>query len=445
LPITNPNLNTTTKMRIELISTGTELLTGKANSDAAFIGDKLSRLGLELYAVTTIADRKADLSEELKRAFERSSVVITTGGLGPTFDDITVETVSECLSIGCHQDEHILQSIREYFQKRAKGEMPKINERQARIIDGAKILENRFGTAPGQMLHFNYERDGKILKKTLFVFPGPPREMQPMFEEYAEPFFKSYASRIRKNNAVRIFGLAESAVEELITPVMSAAGFGISETVDFGILASESVITVKFSVAGDDEMLVDDAMSNIKSELESVLKDNIFGYGADTLEGAVGGLLTRNKKTVSFAESCTGGLIAAKITDIAGSSAYFKSSAVTYSNEAKASVLGVKEETLKEFGAVSAETAKEMAEGVLKFAGADYGVSVTGIAGPDGGSKEKPVGTVYIGIASKKASEAYKYNFIGGRKDIRVRAANTAIDLLRRKILQDTKKQKGVK
>ncbi len=424
-------------MKIELICTGSELLSGKVNTNAAYIGSKLASTGLELGAVTDIGDRKQELAAELKRAFERSGVIITTGGLGPTFDDITVETVAECLGLEVYTDEKVLNAINEFFARRGITTIPKVNERQANVIKGAKVLENRFGTAPGQMIHFEYEHGGKKLRKTLFLLPGPPREMQPMFDENVEPYLKSYFSGIRKNEVLHIFGLPESAVEELIKPVIEAAVFGDSKAVEFGILASDALIDVKFSVSGTDELLVDETVSNLKLELENVLKTHIFGYGNETLSSIVGRLLTENKKSVTCAESCTGGMLASKITDIAGSSVYFKSSVVTYSNESKIKLLGVNEDTLINFGAVSQETAKEMAQGALTLAESDYAVSVTGVAGPGGGSKEKPVGLVYIGIASKKSTEVFRYMFSGTRKDIRKRTVNTALDLLRRKINED--------
>jgi nicotinamide-nucleotide amidase len=422
-------------MKIELICTGSELLAGKVNTNAAYIGSRLSAIGFELSLVTDVGDKKQDLLQELKRAFERSSIVITTGGLGPTFDDITVETAAECLNLEIYPDEKVLNSIKEYFLKRYAISVPKINEKQANIIRGAKVLENRFGTAPGQMLHFKFEYSGKKCRKTLFLLPGPPGEMKPMFEENVEPFLKSYSVDIKKNGVLHVFGITESAVEEMIRPIMEEAVSGDSKSVEFGILASKSVIDIKFSVSGTDELLIDETISRLKLDFGSVLKDNIFGSDNDTLASVAGRLLLENKKTVSFAESCTGGNIAAAITDIPGSSLYFKSSVVTYSNESKIKLLGVKEETLTNFGAVSKEIAKEMVEGVLDLSGSDYAFSVTGIAGPGGGTKEKSIGLVYIGSADKEKTESFKFNFNGTRKDIRKRTVNTVLDLLRRKLI----------
>jgi len=446
-------------LKIELICSGTELLCGKLNTNAAFIGQRLAELGLKLDAITDVSDTKEEFAAELKRAFERSNIIITTGGLGPTFDDITVETASQCLGIETYVDEKVARSINEMFAKRGLT-AAKVNERQANIIKGAKVLENRFGTAPGQMVHFSYKTadnasggnssggnssggnssggnssgGNSYLRKTLFLLPGPPREMQPIFEEDIVPFLKSYTLGIRKNETINIYGLPESEVEEMIKPVVSAAMFGNEKSVQFAILASLSGITVKFSVFGSNEMLINETANKIKFELENILKDNIYGYGNDTLSSVVGKLLSAKKKTLSCAESLSGGLLSSKITDTAGSSAYFKNSFIAYSNESKIKFLGVKEETLKNFGAVSEETAKEMALGCLKESASDYAVSLTGIAGPGGGSKENPVGLAYIGIASKKSCEVYKNIFSGRREEIKEKAANTALDLLRRRL-----------
>lgn len=423
-------------MKIELICTGSELLAGKVNTNAAYVGSRLSGMGFELSLITDVGDKKQDLLQEFKRAFERSNIIITTGGLGPTFDDITVETAAECLNLEMYPDEKVLNSIKEHFLKRSVTSIPKINEKQANIIRGAKVLENRFGTAPGQMLHFNkFKSNEKKCRKILFLLPGPPGEMKPIFEENVEPLLKSYSVGIKKNGVLHVFGITESAVAEMIKPVMEKAVSGDSKSVEFGILASKSVIDIKFSVSGTKELLIDETISKLKLDFDSILKDNIFGSDNDTLASVAGRLLLENKKTVSFAESCTGGNIAAAITDIPGSSLYFKSSVVTYSNESKIKLLGVKEETLTNFGAVSKETAKEMAEGVLKLSDSDYAFSATGIAGPGGGTKEKPIGLVYIGSADKEKTESFRFNFNGTRKDIRKRTINTVLDLLRRKLV----------
>jgi nicotinamide-nucleotide amidase len=422
-------------VKIELICTGSELLAGKLNTNAAFIGSRLFNLGLELSCITDVGDRKQDLAKQFNIAFDRSNVVIVTGGLGPTFDDITVETAAECLNLPIYCDKKVLKLIQEYFSKKSILKIPKINERQADIIKGAKVLENRLGTAPGQMLHFEFKKDREQYRRTLFLLPGPPREMKPMFEENIEPFLKSYFSGIRKNFSLHVFGLSESAVAETIKPIIDEAKFEDSRSIEFGILANDSIVDIKFSVSGINEIVIDNTIENLNLRFSEILKENIFGYSGDTLASVVGKLLIQKRKTISFAESCTGGKISAAITDIAGSSLYFKSSVVTYSNESKIKVLGVKEETLKSFGAVSEETAKEMAGGILSLSGSDYAFSVTGVAGPSGGSKDKPVGLVYIGFADKKKTESSKFNFTGTREDIRNKTVNTVLDCLRKKLL----------
>ena len=422
-------------MNIELICSGSELLTGKLNTHAGFIGEKLNDLGVNLSLVTTVSDRKNEFLQVLSAAIKRSSVIIVTGGLGPTFDDITVETVSEVLDIKTYKDENVQKAIVQYFEKRGIDCPAANNERQAQILEGAKVLENRFGTAPGQMLHFHYAVDEtKKVRKTIFLLPGPPREMCPMFEENVLPFMRSYQVKMRKTLVLHICGMAESLVDEKIKPTINY--LSTNDDVEFAILAHQYLIDVKVSVSGENELTIDDTLKNINQEFINVLGDNIYGYGEDTLESVIQKMLIENKKTVSVAESCTGGLLAAKLTNTAGSSACFKQSVVTYSNEAKMQMLGVKSETLDQFGAVSAETAEEMLNGILNLSKADYAVSITGIAGPDGGTKEKPVGLVYIGTSYNGNNEVNKFKFLGKRQDIRERAVNVALDSLRRTILK---------
>lgn len=428
-------------MNIELICSGTELLTGKLNTHASFIGELLSNLGLDLSLITTVADRKNEFAKVLSLAKERSSVIIVTGGLGPTFDDIAVETASEILGIKTYKDEKVSAAISQLFEKRGITNPPLNNERQSYILEGAKVLENRFGTAPGQMLHFEYTSpENKKIRKTIFLLPGPPRELRPMFEEEVMPYFKSYQSGMKKTLTLHICGMAESLVDEKIKPVLEL--FSNDKNIEFAILAHQYIIDIKVSARGEDELLLDDTINNIKNEFINILGENIFGYNDDTLEKIVQKQLIENKMTVSAAESCTGGMIAARLTNNSGSSLCFKQAVISYSNESKISMLNVKEETLKQFGAVSENTADEMLTGILNLSGSDYAVSVTGIAGPNGASEEKPVGLVFIGVSYKGKNEIFKYKFFGTRADIRERAVNVALDLLRRKILK-TKNSKG--
>ena len=427
-------------MNIELICSGSELLTGKLNTHASFIGSKLNEIGLALSLITTVADRKNEFKSVLQEAVKRSSVIIVTGGLGPTFDDITVETVSEIINVKTYKDEAVQQSICQYFEKRGIKNPAQNNERQSYILEGAKVLENRFGTAPGQMLHFSYAvDDNKKVRKTIFLLPGPPRELHPMFEESVLPFMRSYQIKMKKTLVLHICGMAESLVDEKIKPTINY--LSNNEDIEFAILAHKFLIDVKVSVSGENELIIDDTLKNINQEFVDVLGDNIYGYNDDTLEGIVQKMLTETKRFVSVAESCTGGMIAERITTTPGSSMCFKQSVVTYSNESKMQMLNVKKETLEQFGAVSEQTANEMLTGILNLSKAEYAISVTGIAGPDGGSAEKPVGLVYIGVSFNGNNEVNKYLFLGTRQDIRERATNVALDSLRRLILKTRNKK----
>ena len=420
-------------MKVELICSGSELLTGKLNTHACFIGAKLSDLGLNLSLITTVSDRKKEFKEVLEQAVKRSSVIIVTGGLGPTFDDITVETVSEILKLKTYKDENVQKAIVQYFQRRGITNPASNNERQSYILEGAKVLENRFGTAPGQMLHFQYiENENKKVRKTIFLLPGPPRELQPMFEENVIPFMKSYQIKIKKTLTLHICGMAESLVDEKIKPVINY--LSNNDDIEFAILAHKFLIDVKVSVSGENELTIDDTLKNINQEFINVLGDNIYGYNEDTLESVIQKMLIEKRKTISVAESCTGGMIASKLTNTAGSSVCFKQSVVTYSNQAKNQLLNVKSETLQQFGAVSEETANEMLDGILNLSKADYAISVTGIAGPGGATKDKPVGLVYIGVSYRGKNKVEKFIFNGTREDVRERATTIALDTVRRLI-----------
>ncbi len=428
------------KLNIELICSGSELLTGKLNTHASFIGSKLNEIGLALSLITTVADRKKEFKSVLQEAVKRSSVIIVTGGLGPTFDDITVETVSEILNVKTYKDESVQQAICQYFEKRGIKNPAQNNERQSYVLEGAKVLENRFGTAPGQMLHFNYAVDeNKKVRKTIFLLPGPPRELHPMFEETVLPFMRSYQVKMKKTLILHICGMAESLVDEKIKPTIDY--LSNDDDIEFAILAHNYLIDVKVSVSGENELIIDDTLKNINNEFVDVLGDNIYGYNEDTLEAVVQKMLSESKRTVSVAESCTGGMVASKLTNTPGSSMCFKESVVTYSNEAKIQLLNVKKETLEQFGAVSEQTANEMLNGILKLSKSEYAVSITGIAGPDGGSAEKPVGLVYIGVSFNGNNEVNKCMFLGTRQDIRERATNVALDSLRRLILKTRNKK----
>jgi nicotinamide-nucleotide amidase len=420
-------------MNTELICIGTELLEGKVNTNAAYIGEKLSSLGLGLDYIITVGDSPEKLEKAVENAVSRSAVVILTGGLGPTFDDLTREAVAKIAGKKLILSREALSTIAAMFDKRGI-DMPKNNERQAYLIDGAKMLPNPLGTAPGQLL--TIKKAGKNLSDVrVFLLPGPPREMQAMFDSQVFPYLKKYETLIRKSATLHICGLGESLVDEKIRDIIDAERKLDAGSVSFTILAHQMMVDIKTSVSGKDEMLVDEMLHNIKNEFYEALGDSIFGEGHATLESAVGSLLMKKKATFSAAESCTGGLLSQKLTSVPGSTAYYREGFITYSNDAKVRLLGVKKETLDSFGAVSEQTALEMALGAQKASGSDYALSITGIAGPTGETPGKPVGLVYIGLAWPGGARASRSEFPGSRSEIRERSANQALELLRRQLI----------
>lgn len=415
-------------MRIALICSGTELLRDKLNSNSILIAGRLSSISHSLSQVTTVGDVARDLESALKDSLNRSEVVLTSGGLGPTFDDLTRECVSKVLKRPLVFSPKILSQIEGRFAK-VRRAMPAENRRQAYLVRGAVPILNRVGTAPGQII--------PLRKKTLILLPGPPRELLPMVNNHVLRYLKiHYPHQYSRTLVLHVFGYPESEIDEAIDPVVRKEWGSKDVEVIFGILAHRSIIDVKVTAQSRSESSVRMTLNEVRKSLYAILGEKIYGENEDTLESVVGKLLKASKMTLSIAESCTGGLIASKITNIAGSSDYFKEGFVTYSNESKTRLLGVKRITLQKYGSVSEETSREMAEGALKIAKTDWALSVTGIAGPSGGSRQKPVGTVCYGIASRKSiKSSTKIQRYGNRAEIRGRAALTALDILRRELL----------
>ncbi len=419
-------------MHIEVIGVGTELLSDKVNTNIIYIGTKLNSIGLEINRAITVPDKLDQMLSAFSESFERSDIVIITGGLGPTFDDLTREAVSKVLKKKLNFNKEVMQSIARHFVERDI-EMPKGNEKQAYIIENAEYILNKIGTAPGQII--KHKKNQKEL--LIFLLPGPPRELQPMFESNVLPYLKEkFEKKITKTKTIHIFGLPESKVNEIIMPIVETERKIESGFVDFAILCHQTmIIDIKITVSGTDELLVNQMLNNIKGKIYSVLKENIYGEDTQTLESVLGELLIKNKKTLSVAESCTGGLISNKITNVSGSSVYFLQGIVAYSNKAKIEILGVSEETINKFGAVSEETAIEMARGIKKISGSDISCAVTGIAGPTGETPSKPIGTVCFAVITPVDQITKKVNFTGNRIEIKERSANYALDLLRRTFL----------
>ncbi len=392
----------------EILCVGTELLLGDiVNTNAAYLSRRLAELGIGVFHQSVVGDNPRRLSEELSAAFSRTDLVIMTGGLGPTCDDLTKETVASLFGAPLVMDETELDFIRAYFKKVGKVMTPN-NEKQALMPEDCVIFHNDFGTAPGAAIEGG---EGSPLSgKTAIILPGPPREMTEMFERQAAPYLKTRTSSTLVSRNIHLFGIGESAAETILRPLMDRE----NPTLAPYAKAGEVRLRVTAKAASREEALAmcDEMIRTVEA---TEVGKFIYGIDVDSIENAAIEKLRREGKTLGCAESCTGGYIAKRITDIAGVSDVFVGSAVTYANEAKIAMLGVRPETLAAHGAVSEQTAREMAEGVRTHLGADVGISVTGIAGPGGGTDEKPVGTVYIGISTDKGTRVKRLSLSSQR------------------------------
>ncbi len=408
----------------EIIAVGSELLTPeKTDTNSLWLTGKLNEIGVEVKLKTIVGDDEARLEETIRDAVKRSDVVITTGGLGPTEDDVTRQVSGRAVGRELVYHDDLEADLRERFRRWGR-EMPEINKRQAYVIEGAEILPNPNGSAVGMMLD--------LTEKLFVVLPGPPRELKPMFETFVLPKLKERAGEIYvKRRILRVSGMGESAVDELIAPIYKAY-----ENVQTSILFSKSEIEVHLLAQADTEQEADATLDELAGKIVETLGNAVFALNGETMEEVVGKMLTDKGKTLALAESCTGGLIGMRLTEVPGSSKYFLEGAITYSNEAKTRTLGVTSELLEAHGAVSAETAEGMAAGIRERAGSDYGISVTGVAGPDGGTVEKPVGTVFVGYADISGTRSLKLTLPGDRYLIRWRSSQAALDYLRRQMLK---------
>ncbi len=375
-------------MTAEIFCIGTEVLIGDiTNTNAAYIAKRLSEAGINVYYHTVCGDNKARMSKCLDIALSRGDLVITTGGLGPTYDDITKEIIADKLGVSLVLDERILTRLEEYFAKSGRT-MTENNKKQAYIPEGADIFENSFGTADGIAI----KKDGK----TVIMLPGPPREMKPMLDNQVLPYLSVNSDHILVSSNVNIFGMGESAVENAFADLMkNSSNPTVAPYVDKG------EVRLRVTASAKDEDSAKNIISPVIEHIKSVLGEYVYGVDEPSIESVLIRKLKEKNMTITFAESCTGGFISKRLTDVPGASEVFGYGFCTYANEAKMSLLGVKNETLEKYGAVSKETAEEMAQGALKVSGADIAVSVTGIAGPGGGTDEKPVGLVYVGLATK--------------------------------------------
>jgi nicotinamide-nucleotide amidase len=408
----------------EIIAIGSELLTSnRTDTNSLWLTDKLNRIGIDVKLKTIVGDDDARLEETIKDAVKRSRVVLTTGGLGPTEDDITRKVVARALGKRLSLDEKVLEEIRERFRSFGVANMPERNSRQAMVISGAQVLSNPNGSAPGLFL----EHEGCAVA----LMPGPPREMKPMFENHVQARLEKLAGDVRfATRVLRVAGLGESAVDEKIAPIYTKY-----ENPQTTILFNSSEIEIHLRAHGRTEADAETLLDDLALKIEQELGNSAFSFRGETMEEVVGRRLAMTGFTLAVAESCTGGLIAQRLTSVPGSSRYFTEGVVTYSNEAKVRLLGVDKKMIREFGAVSQQVARDMARGVRHRAKTDFGLSVTGIAGPEGGTEEKPVGLVFIALADDAHTEHKRLMIPGDRELVRWRASQAALDMLRRRLI----------
>ncbi|WP_039656618.1 competence/damage-inducible protein A [Clostridium tyrobutyricum] len=410
-------------MKAEILCVGTEILLGDiVNTNAQFISRELASIGIDVYHQSVVGDNPKRLLEELTSSFKRVDIVVTSGGLGPTPDDLTKEIGAQFFKKKMILDQNTVDKLKNYFNKMGRSYLKGNNMKQAYFPEGCTIMENDHGTAPGCIINEN----GKIL----IVLPGPPRELKPMFLNSAGPFLKKYSSETIKSKILRLYGIGEGEMAQRIKELIDK-----SSNPTIAPYAKENDVTLRITARANTEKDALKLIKPLEDKVKNIFGDNIYGYGETSMEEVVAKILVERNLTISTAESCTGGLIAAKFINYPGISSVFLDGAVTYSNEAKMHRLNVKKETLDKFGAVSEETAREMAEGIAKTSGTDIGLSTTGIAGPDGGSEEKPVGLVYVGLYIKGDVFVKKLQLSGERNKVRNRAAVSAIDYLRRKLI----------
>ena len=405
-------------MRTEIIAVGTELLLGEiVNTDAPMIAQGLAELGIGVYFQTVCGDNPDRLKSVLEVAKQRADLIITTGGLGPTADDLTKETIAAAFGKGLVRDEESMARLREHFKGRT---MTKNNEKQADVPEGCTVFQNDWGTAPACA----FEGEGCLV----IMLPGPPRECTPLFREKVMPFLEKRRGGALCSRDVKAFGMGESEMASRLSRQMDTW-----ENPTAAPYAKEGECLVRITAMGKDKEEAFAMTEPAVREVRQVLGDVVYGVDVDSLEQVVVQEMTARGLTLATAESCTGGLMGKRITDVPGASACYLGGVVSYQNEVKENLLGVRHETLITKGVVSEDTACQMAEGVRKALGADIGISTTGVAGPGGGTPEKPVGLIYVGISTKDKTWAVRIlRPRQSRESLRRLASSTAFDLVRR-------------
>lgn len=413
-------------MNSKILTVGDEILIGQiVNTNAAFLGDVLFSIGLPVEKSVTIGDDEKMLLDEFQDSINNYDLTIITGGLGPTHDDITKPVLIKFFNDKLILDDKVLKHVTEIFSTRGVP-MPATNVGQAMVPAKAKVIWNKNGTAPGIWM----EQGNKVF----IALPGVPYEMKAMINDTIVPMLKEKFIKnldyVLKQKTLLTTGVGESVLNEMMGDVQS-----IIKDDKLAFLPSIEGVRLRINVKAENEEEASRRISEIENQIREKIGEHIFGEGEEILEEIVGKILTEKKLTVATAESCTGGLLSSRITDVSGSSEYFKGGMVTYSNKSKVKFLDVKKKTLTKYGAVSEKTAKQMAEGVRKHFKTDIGISTTGIAGPTGGSDEKPVGLVYIGYSDKNKTFAKKFLFGNFRERNKKRAAQMALEIIRKELL----------
>lgn len=407
-------------MVAELISVGTEILLGEIlNTDAQFLAAELAGLGIDVYHQVVVGDNEKRLKEAIEVALERSDIVIASGGLGPTPDDITKEVICEALGEKLVLHEESLKRMEDYF-KRMNRVMVKSNIKQAMMPENNGIvLPNSCGTAPGCII----EKNGKIV----IILPGPPSELTAMFNLSVRPYLEKIAGNKLYTKTLHIFGIGESSVAEKFSDLMEK---GVNPSV--APYAKTGEVHLRIAVKAQNDEEADSVLTKTGDYIKSQIGEFVYSEDGKNLNEKVVEILINNKKTISCAESCTGGLLAKMITDVSGASDVINESFVTYANASKERILGVKHETIEENGVVSAEVAKQMAEGVRRVSGSDIGVGITGIAGPGGATATKPVGLVFVAVSTEDKTEVKELRLTGGRERVRYVTCLNVLDMIRK-------------
>lgn len=414
-------------MTVELISVGTELLLGNiVNSNATFLSVKCAQLGFSMYYQTVVGDNPGRLFETIKKALDRSDIIIITGGLGPTQDDLTKEVLAKVLDRKLFMDQESKDKISRYFKERTSNKDMAVitdnNWKQALKIADSIVVDNKNGTAPGYIIEEN--------NNTIVLLPGPPSEMIPMFNNEIYPYLEKKQNRVFLSKMVKICGIGESRAETMIIDLIEK-----QDNPTIAPYSKNGQVHFRITAAADSVEEANALLGPVIEEFKKRFADNIFTIDEDeTLEEVVVKLLKEKKYSLTIAESCTGGLLSSAIVNVSGISDVFNEAFITYSNRSKIKHLGVKEETIKKYGVVSAETAKEMAEGVAKKTSSDTALAVTGIAGPGGGSLKKPVGLVYISSYVDGKVYVKELRLKGDRQKIREQTVVNALDYLRRNL-----------